>query len=103
MSLALDLELIPTSLTAPLQTNNTYCFAQLDPGDRVTDTSIQQPSSGRGILVLNQPLLPVPSYPPSRNDWDSYRAIFTQLYQVEDKLLKVVKELLEAQYGFKAT
>lgn len=53
--------------------------------------------------MLDQPLLPVPSYPPSRNDWDSYRAIFTQLYQVEDKPLKVAKELLEAQYGFKAT
>jgi hypothetical protein len=103
MSLALDLELIPTSFTAPLQMNNTYCFAQLDPGDRINDTSIQQPSSGRDILMLDQPLLPVPSYSPSRNDWDSYRAIFTQLYQVEDKPLKVVKELLEAQYGFKAT
>jgi Clr5 domain len=103
MSLALDLELIPAPFTAPLQMDNTYCFAQLDPGDRINDTSIQQPSSGRGILMLDQPLLPVPSYPPSRNDWDSYRAIFTQLYQVEDKPLKVVKELLEAQYGFKAT
>jgi hypothetical protein len=103
MSLVLDLELIPTSFTAPLQVNNTYCFAQLDPGDRINDTLIQQPSSGRDILMLHQSLLPVPSHPPSRSDWDSYRAIFTQLYQVEDKPLKVVKELLEAQYGFKAT
>jgi tetratricopeptide (TPR) repeat protein len=103
MSLALDLELIPTAFTAPLQMDNTYCFAQLDPGDHINDTSIQQPSSGRDILTLDRPLLPVPSYPPSRKDWDSYRAIFTQLYQVEDKSLKVVKEVLEAQYGFKAT
>jgi hypothetical protein len=103
MSLALDLELIPTSFTAPLQMNNTYFSAQLDPGDPINDTSIQQPSSGRDALMLDQPLLPVPSYPLSRNDWESYRAIFTQLYQVENKPLKVVKELLEAQYGFKAT
>jgi Clr5 domain len=103
MSLALDLELIRTSFTAPLQVNNTYCFAQLDPGDRINDTSVQQPFSGGDKLVPDQPLMPVPSYPPSRNDWDSYRAIFTRLYQVEDKPLKVVKELLEAQYGSKAT
>ena len=53
--------------------------------------------------MLDEPILPVPNYPPSRHDWDSYRAIFTQLYQVEDKPLKAVKEMLEAQYGFKAT
>jgi Clr5 domain len=103
MSLAHDLELILTSFTASLQTNNTYCSAQLDLGDRINDTSIQQPSGDGDILTLGRPLLPVPSYPPSRNDWDSYRAIITQLYRVENKPLKVVKELLEVQYGFKAT
>lgn len=45
----------------------------------------------------------VPEYPPSQKDWESYRGIFTQLYQIEEKPLKVVKELLETQYGFKAT
>jgi hypothetical protein len=97
MPLALHLDLIPTSFTAPLQMNNTYYFAQLDPVDRRNDTSIQQ------SLMLDRSLQLTPSYPPSRNDWDTYRPIFTQLYQVEDKPLKVVKELLEAHYGFKAT
>ena len=53
--------------------------------------------------MLDELLLPVPNCPPSRDDWDRYRAIFPHLYQVEEKPLKAVKELLEARYGFKAT
>src|SRR5271155_5864971 len=49
------------------------------------------------------PLLPTPAYPPTQQDWDNYRDIFTRLYQVEDRPLNEVKELLEQHYGFKAT
>lgn len=49
------------------------------------------------------PLLPAPAYPPTQQDWDNYRDIFTRLYQVQDRPLKEVKELLEQHYGFKAT
>jgi hypothetical protein len=49
------------------------------------------------------PQLPTPEYPPTQRDWDNYRSIFTELYQVEDRPLKEVKYLLERYYGFKAT
>lgn len=49
------------------------------------------------------PQLPAPEYPPARQDWENYRIIFTELYQVQDRPLKEVKELLEQRYGFRAT
>lgn len=83
--------------------NESYDYAQFGPEDGIYDTSMCQTFRSGDASILDEPLLPIPSYPPSRDDWDRYRAIFTHLYQVEEKPLKAVKELLEVQYGFKAT
>lgn len=70
----------------------------------------QQELVNRDVLCLHGfnfgnswPLLPTPAYPPTQQDWDNYRDIFTRLYQVEDRSLKEVKELLQQHYGFRAT
>ena len=110
MSLTPNLTLLHTISTDSLQTNNPYYYAQLDLQGGLDDSSNPQAPNNMDILVLDEPyhaydraLVPVPEYPPSRNDWERYRGIFTQLYQVEGKPLKAVRELLETQYGFKAT
>lgn len=48
-------------------------------------------------------VLPPPNDPPTRRDWEAYRAIFTQLYRAENKPLKEVMSIMADQYGFKAT
>ena len=103
MSLATNLSSITTPFTGPLETNESYGYAQFGSEDRMYDTSTCQTFKGGDTVMLDEPPLPVPKYPPSRDDWDRYRAIFTHLYQVEEKPLKAAKELLEVQYGFKAT
>lgn len=110
MSLTPNLGLLHTISTDSLQTNNPYCYAQFDLQDGHYDLSNPQAPDNGAMLMFDEPyhtydraLVPVPEYPPTRKDWESYRGIFTQLYQVEEKPLKTVKELLETQYGFKAT
>jgi hypothetical protein len=110
MSLTPNLGSLHTISTDSLQTNNPYCYAQFDPPGGICDPPNPQAFDNGEVLMLDEPyhayersLRPVPEYPPSQKDWESYRGIFTQLYQVEEKPLKVVKELLETQYGFKAT
>jgi hypothetical protein len=48
-------------------------------------------------------VLPPPSNPPTRQDWEAYRAIFTQLYRIENRSLKEVISVMANQYNFKAT
>jgi hypothetical protein len=36
-------------------------------------------------------------------EWEAQRDIFTHYYAVEDKPLREVREIMEAQYGFRAT
>jgi hypothetical protein len=48
-------------------------------------------------------VLPLPSDPPTRQDWEAYRAIFTQLYRTENRSLKEVMSVMADQYKFKAT
>ena len=110
MSLTPNLGLLHTISTDSLQTNNPYYYAQFDLQGGLYDPSNPQAPDNGDILVPDEPynaysraLVPAPEYPPSRKDWENYRGIFTQLYQVEEKSLKAVKELLETQYGFKAT
>jgi hypothetical protein len=110
MSLTPNLGLLHAISKDSLQTNNPYGYAHFDlQGDLYDPSNPQAPDNG-DILMPDDPyhaydkaLVPVPEYPPSPKDWESYRGIFTQLYQVEEKPLKAVKELLETQYGFKAT
>jgi len=57
-------------------------------------------------VVLEQndgQVLSPPSYPPTRQDWEDYRAVFTQLYRTEDRSLKEVMSIMASQYKFKAT
>lgn len=41
--------------------------------------------------------------PPTAQDWEEIRPIFTQLYSVENKELKAVMRILESERGFYAT
>jgi hypothetical protein len=47
--------------------------------------------------------LPVPSRPPTLEDWNAYRAIFTTLYLEEKKTLGRTKEIMSNRYGFHAS
>jgi hypothetical protein len=42
-------------------------------------------------------------YPLSRQDWERHRDIFTQLYQVEERPLKEVMQIMRDRYNFHAT
>jgi len=44
-----------------------------------------------------------PNYPHPASGWLPYKAIITDLYRDKDKPLKDVMQILETQYGFKAT
>jgi hypothetical protein len=47
--------------------------------------------------------LPVPSRPPTLEDWNAYRAIFTTLYREENRTLGRTKEIMRNRYGFHAS
>jgi hypothetical protein len=44
-----------------------------------------------------------PNYPPSRRDWEVHRERFTRLYQIEERELKEVMEIMKDRYLFRAT
>jgi len=46
---------------------------------------------------------PLPNYPPTAEDWQTHRAIFTQLYNIENRTLKDVMQIMEGRFGFRAT
>jgi len=50
---------------------------------------------------------PVPTppakYPPTSQDWENHRHIFTRLYSFENKTLDQVMEVMKNDYQFKAT
>lgn len=46
--------------------------------------------------------LPVPSNPPTVQDWQSFRPLFTRLYKDENRPWKEVQAILERDHGFKA-
>ncbi len=48
-------------------------------------------------------ILSLPSHPPTRQDWENHRTIFTRLYRTEDRSLKEVMSIMADQYKFKAT
>jgi hypothetical protein len=41
--------------------------------------------------------------PPTAQDWEDIRHIFTQLYSVENQELKAVMRILQVKHGFHAT
>lgn len=42
-------------------------------------------------------------YDHTSQEWEAQRDLFTHYYAVEDKPLREVKEIMETQYGFRAT
>ena len=46
---------------------------------------------------------PEPQDPPSAEDWKNFRTVFYQLYVILNMRLQEVKQIMEEQYGFKAT
>jgi len=48
-------------------------------------------------------VLPQPSNPPTRQDWEAHRTIFTELYRTKSRSLKEVISIMADQYNFKAT
>ena len=47
--------------------------------------------------------LPIPSRPPTCQDWQAYRVVFTLLYRTEGRSLRKTKAILQERYGFQAT
>jgi len=47
--------------------------------------------------------LPLANTPPTPQDWEAYRHIFTQLYSLDNKPLKEVQRIMAEQYQFHAT
>ena len=100
------------------------CAGQPDP--RESFTFRQQSTSGalclpniqvQGIFTIqpvrgdlssgsqeeNSSSLPVPSNPPSPQDWELYRDVFTQLYSHEGLPLREVRIIMERRYKFYAS
>jgi ferritin len=41
--------------------------------------------------------------PPTKNDWERFRTIFTQSYSKENNALNEVQKIMEAKYSFRET
>lgn len=75
-----------------------------DPGNASTFNS----TDGRQAVTASEfqkqdQSLPVPRRPPTLEDWNAYRAIFTTLYREENKTLGRTKEIMRNRYGFHAS
>ncbi|KAH6671171.1 hypothetical protein B0J14DRAFT_656155 [Halenospora varia] len=77
------------SIYAQDSPNITFYHADRDPNADLDQDAIQ--------------VLPQPSDPPTRRDWEAYRTIFTHLYRTENRSLKEVMSIMADQYKFKAT
>jgi hypothetical protein len=74
------------------------------PGNASTFNS----TDGRQAVTASQfqkqdQVLPVPRRPPTPEDWNAYRAIFTTLYLEEKKTLGQTKEIMRNRFGFHAS
>jgi hypothetical protein len=75
------------------------------------DTQVQNiVTAERAMVVLstgprdgNIDGLPMPSNPPTSQDWNLYQDVFTQLYSHEDLPLKEVRIIMEQRYKFYAS
>jgi hypothetical protein len=105
MALTTNLGLPSTSLEPHTLNGFSYFthWNKFDTLDQQEPVNVDPPRLSECPVVQPWPQLPVPESPPTQRDWDNYRSTFTQLYQVEERPLKEVKELLEQHYGFKAT
>jgi Clr5 domain len=85
----------------------------------VTSLSLGPVNDGLEIGVFNETLnpedsldfqcrsstsleLPVPSWPPTTEDWNARREVITKLYQHDELSLKEVQEIMLKEHGFRA-
>lgn len=80
------------------------------PGHPIYTQGPSHDSFNHAEKVLNADLdqdaiqvLPRPSKPPTRQDWEAYRSVFTQLYRTENRSLNEVISILADQYSFEAS
>ena len=74
------------------------------PGNALTFNSTYGRQSVRASEFQKQDRgLPVPSRPPTLEDWNAYRGIFTTLYREENRTLGRTKEIMRNRYGFYAS
>jgi hypothetical protein len=81
---------IPVNASDP---GNASTFNSMDGCQAVTASEFQKQDQS----------LPVPRRPPTLEDWNAYRAIFTTLYREENKTLSRTKEIMKNIYGFHAS
>jgi Clr5 domain len=80
----------PVNVSGP---GNVSTFNSTDGRQAVTASEFQKQDQ----------VLPVPRRPPTTEDWNAYRAIFTTLYLEEKKTLGQTKEIMRNRYGFHAS
>jgi hypothetical protein len=61
-----------------------------------------EPEQDRPVEGFVLPAIP-PSDPPTAQDWENHREVFTKLYRSQGRKLKDVKDIMEKRYGFRAT
>jgi Clr5 domain len=61
-----------------------------------------EPKQDRLVEDLFLPSIP-PSDPPTAQDWEDHREIFTKLYRTEGRKLKDAKDIMEKCHSFRAT
>ncbi|MCJ1401220.1 hypothetical protein MMC11_004432 [Xylographa trunciseda] len=94
-----------TDQTGNLSTDSLESYeivpSQADRTERLalTDSETEKDRLVDGFVLPSIP----PSDPPTAQDWEDYREIFTKLYRAEGKKLKDVKKIMEERYSFCAT
>ena len=95
-------------MALPSYDRPSICFPTLSnfenltcPGDGLRSSINRFPALGE-IPAMFLDYLPVPSNPPTVQDWQSYRQLFTRLYRDENRPWHEVQLIMEKDYGFKA-
>lgn len=83
-------QVTPVNVSGP---GNALTFNSTDGGQAVTACKFQKQDQN----------LPLPSRPPTLEDWNAYRGIFTTLYREENRTLSRTKEIMRNRYGFHAS
>lgn len=84
----------PLQLTAAGMLYNPFMMTA-----QATDIGLSSHAAPEDPSVPIRPRKPVPT----TLDWENIRPIFTQLYSIENKELRIVKQILADEHGFHAT
>jgi hypothetical protein len=94
---------LPESYTFPYQSNpGPSCLPNTQAHNIVT-IQLAGADLSTGSQEENGDNLPAPSNPPTPQDWQLYRNVFTRLYSHEDRPLKEVRSMMEHRYKFYAS